>query len=158
MVNDIEALDAMYEIMQRWAAEGNSISTEELAEIAGSDYTIHNDKVGKCHSYNVPIKHKFGRVVETGGHFWVAVGHYDRWLMDDTYGPVIVERYNVLKAENEERNRKFNTPEYIVMNRVNTFNSQHPELKVESGREAREKYLATGYIPDYISHRGIPRR
>lgn len=158
MVNDREALDAMYEIMQRWASEGNSISTEELAEIAGDDYTIHNSKTDKCLRKKPRITHKFGRVVETGGHLWVAVGLNDRWLMDDTHGRTIVERYDAMKAATDEKWGTLHTPENLVMNRVNTFNNQHPELRVESGSEAREKYLATGYIPDYISHRGIPRR
>lgn len=106
MVNDSEALDAMNRIMQRWAAEGNSVSTEELRETAGSDYIIHNDKVAKCKRKDVKINHKFGRVVETGGHFWVGVGLNGRWLQDDIDGPVIVERYNAIKDELRIRNEK----------------------------------------------------
>lgn len=108
MINDSEALDAMHEIIKRWNADGGSISTEELAAMAGKKYTVHNGNPVKF-SRKCKISHKFGRVVETGGHFWVAVGLHDRWLMDDTYGPVIVERYNALKDELRIRNNKRNS-------------------------------------------------
>ena len=105
MVNDSKALDAMYEIVKRFHAEGGTVSTKELAAMAGDDYTIHSDKRDK-QGRKAKIKHIFGRVVETGGHLWVAVGVHDRWIMDDTYGRIIVERYDFLKEEMRKKSEK----------------------------------------------------
>lgn len=157
MINDSEALDAMHETIKRWNVEGGSISTEELIALAGDDYTVHNDKRDKLNRRG-KLTHKFGRVVETGGHFWVAVGLHDRWLMDDTNGRIIAERYKILKQANKDKNSKLNTPEMRIYTRVSAFNRLHPDRIVETPLEARERYIAEGYVPDYIKNNDIPRK
>lgn len=154
MVNDREALDAMYEIIQRWRTEGGAVTTKDLAAMAGEDYTIHSDKLDK-QGRKAKIKHIFGRVVEACGHLWVALGVQDRWILDDTYGRVIVERYDAIKSEFAKKNGWNNTPEKLIYNRVMGFNRAHPDRMVETGKEAQRKYLETGYIPDYIKNNDL---
>ena len=151
MVNDREALDAMYEIVQRWRTEGGAVTTKDLAAMAGDDYTIHTDKRDK-QGRKAKIKHIFGRVVETGGHLWVAVGVHDGWIMDDTYGRIIVERYDAIKSEFAKKNGWNNTPERLIYNRVMGFNRMFPDRMVETGKEAQRKYLEHHIIPQYIKH------
>ena len=68
-------------------------------------------------------------------------------------------KYHRNKRSNDleyvERNRqymrdRYNTPEGKIYDRVKGFNRRHPDLAVESPLEARNKYLSTGYIPEYI--------
>lgn len=49
------------------------------------------------------------------------------------------------------KNRR-STPEGRIYDRVNAFNRYHPDRAIETPKEARDKYLATGYIPTYIKH------
>lgn len=56
-----------------------------------------------------------------------------------------------------ERQRQYDSkrrtkPERKIYIRVYHFNESHPDLAVESPKEARDKYLTAGYIPDYIKH------
>lgn len=114
MIADRQALDATSKVVDRWSREGGSISTEELKELAGSNYTIHNGNICRNGRKSSGITHKFGRVVETGGgHFYVAVGVgvSDDWMQADEEGRTIVERYAALREENdrkssERKNRK----------------------------------------------------
>lgn len=102
MTNNTKALDAMYAIIHRMNDETVTMTTDELREIVGDDYTIHTDRVDK--QWRKPsFKHKFGKVIETGGHFWVAASLGDTWVLDDTYGPVIVAVYDELKADMAEK-------------------------------------------------------
>ena len=104
MVADRIALDAMSGIVQRWQKEGGSLSTDELSALAGNNYIIHSGTICRNGRKRAGITHRFGRVVETGGHFYVAVGvNGDRWIQADEEGSVIVERYNVIKAENDQK-------------------------------------------------------
>lgn len=41
-------------------------------------------------------------------------------------------------------------PEYKIYNRVKSYNITHPDKIIETPLEAKQKYLATGYIPGYI--------
>lgn len=51
------------------------------------------------------------------------------------------------KQYDKERN---STPEGKIYTRVNAFNRDHPDRKIETALEAKQKYIETGYIPDYI--------
>lgn len=42
--------------------------------------------------------------------------------------------------------------ERLIYNRVKQYNIKNPKNPVETPKEARDKYLATGYIPQYIKH------
>ena len=69
----------------------------------------------------------------------------DRYRNDPEYA----ERQRRIKRE------KLATPEGKIYDRVKKFNYYHPDLAIESPLEARDKYLATGYIPQYIKHDDI---
>lgn len=47
------------------------------------------------------------------------------------------------------------TPEGKIYNRVSSFNHLHPEKMIETPKEARDKYLETGYIPNYIKNNDL---
>lgn len=136
MVNDRQALDEMSNLVGRWSREGGSISTSELQKLAGNDYTVYNGTICRNGRKSAGIKHKFGRVVETGGHFYVAVGVgvSDDWMRADEEGPVIAERYKVIKAENDRKSykRKNRKPSsrkprgYWTKERVLELASQYP--------------------------------
>lgn len=49
----------------------------------------------------------------------------------------------------------YSTPEGKIYNRVNTFNYFHPDRKIETPLEAKQKYLETGYIPSYIKNNDL---
>lgn len=156
MVSDIKALDAMSRIVQKWRKEGGSISTAELAELAGDDYTVHSDTNSKHRP--LALKHKFGRVIETGGHLWVAVGvNGDRWVMDDTDGQVIVEVYNRLKAEmdakREKRERskgkkRIKWTAETVLEEARKYESSK-QFRIQSG-SAYQKALKLGIIDQLV--------
>lgn len=46
--------------------------------------------------------------------------------------------------------QRYSTPEGKIYIRVKSFNQRHPDKKIETPKEARQKYLETGYIPSYI--------
>lgn len=48
--------------------------------------------------------------------------------------------------------QRLSTPAGKIYNRVNAFIQRHPELAYETALEAKRKYLATGYIPNYIKN------
>ena len=52
------------------------------------------------------------------------------------------------------RNR-ISTSEGKIYNRVNAFNHDHPDRAIETALEAKNKYLQTGYIPDYIKNNDL---
>lgn len=55
------------------------------------------------------------------------------------------------KDEIKERIKKWrSTPAGIIYSKVESFNRHHPDKKVETALEARNKFLESGYIPDYI--------
>lgn len=54
---------------------------------------------------------------------------------------------------NERRREKYKKPENIVYARVYDYNRTHPMQ--ETATEAKRKFLATGYIPNYINTKGI---
>ena len=105
MINDRTALDMTANVVQRWKTEGGSITTQELQKLAGNDYTIHNGTICRNGRKSSAITHKFGRVIETGGHFYVAVGVgvSDDWMQADEEGRTIVERYAALREENDKK-------------------------------------------------------
>lgn len=103
MVADRLALDAMSMTVQRWKKEGGTVYTDELQKLAGDNYTIHSGSVTN-HRSSEKIKHRFGAVLETNGHFYVAVGAVgERWVMADDEGKTIVERYAALREENDRK-------------------------------------------------------
>ena len=136
MIADTIALDAMERVIRRWQTEGGTISTGELQELAGSDYTIHNGNICRNGRKSSGITHKFGRVVEAGGHFYVAIGAgvSDDWMQADEEGRTIVERYAALREENdqksnERRNRKPSGRKprgYWTKERILELASQYP--------------------------------
>lgn len=108
MVADRIALDMTAKVVQRWMEEGGSISTGELQKLAGDNYTIYNGTICRNGRKSAGIKHKFGRVVETCGHFYVAVGVgvSDGWMQADDEGKVIAERYKAIKADNDQKSNE----------------------------------------------------
>ena len=57
------------------------------------------------------------------------------------------------KAEQKTYSMKFrSTPEGKIYDRVHTFNRDHPDRKIETPLEAKNKYLEYGYIPSYIKN------
>lgn len=55
------------------------------------------------------------------------------------------------KDKVKERIKKWrNAPGGIIYSKVESFNRHHPDKKVETALEARNKFLESGYIPDYI--------
>ena len=50
------------------------------------------------------------------------------------------------------RSKRGSTPEWKIYGRVCSFNKRHPELAIETALEAKQKYLETGYIPDYVKN------
>jgi hypothetical protein len=50
------------------------------------------------------------------------------------------------------QNNKRHTPEGKIYDRVHSFNQKHPDRKIETPKEAKQKYLETGYIPIYIKN------
>lgn len=54
---------------------------------------------------------------------------------------------------NEKRRESYKKPENLVYTRVYDYNRTHP--MIETATEAKQKFLATGYIPDYINTNGI---
>ena len=59
------------------------------------------------------------------------------------------------KKKVSEYNSKFNKLRYsrtedIIYMRVKDFNRYHPDRKIETPLEAKQKYLQWGYIPNYI--------
>ena len=139
MVADRIALDAMSGIVQRWQREGGNLSTDELQELAGNDYIIHSGTICRNGRKSAGITHKFGRVVESGGHFYVAVGVgvADDWVQADEEGKTIVERYTVLREENDQKSndRKTRKPSdrkprgYWTKERILELASQYPDRR-----------------------------
>lgn len=67
------------------------------------------------------------------------------------------EQYiNYRKIHNEERRELFkkwrSTPDGKIYTRVTNYNRNHPECKLITPMEAKEMYLLTGYIPDFIKN------
>lgn len=81
------------------------------------------------------------------------------------------QRYQEHKEEILEKQKQYNKEhreekiEYLrnwrsspagkIYNRVNSFNQRHPDSKTETPKEARQKYLETGYIPSYIKNNDL---
>lgn len=57
-----------------------------------------------------------------------------------------------LKQHFKQRN---STPEGKIYNRVTNYNRLHPYKIKETPLEAKQKYLETGYIPDYIKNNDL---
>lgn len=55
----------------------------------------------------------------------------------------------------EKKKVAYSKPENKIYARVNSFNKIHPELKIETGSEAKNKYLEYGYIPSYIKNNDL---
>lgn len=49
-------------------------------------------------------------------------------------------------------------PENLIYNRVHNFNYKHPDKIIETPKEAKQKYLETGYIPSYIKNDDIKEK
>lgn len=65
------------------------------------------------------------------------------------------------RKDHKENKREYNqqyyknflsTPEGKIYNRVNNYNRNHPDRKLITPTEAKEMYLLTGYIPDFIKN------
>lgn len=63
--------------------------------------------------------------------------------------PEVKERVNEL---NTRRNQK---PERKIYNRVTNWNRTHPDEICETPLEAKQKYIETGYIPNYIKNNDL---
>lgn len=51
--------------------------------------------------------------------------------------------------------QRCSTPDGKIYYRVKSFNRRHPDSKTETPKEARQKYLETGYIPSYIKNNDL---
>lgn len=49
----------------------------------------------------------------------------------------------------------YSTPEGKIYSRVKSFNQYHPDRIIETPMEAKQKYLETGYIPNYIKNNDL---
>ena len=64
------------------------------------------------------------------------------------YQEHIIERRKFDKQRNS-------TPERKIYIRVKTYNYYHPDKMIEAPLEAKQKYLETGYIPNYIKNNDL---
>lgn len=159
MINDRIALDMTAKAVQRWKTEGGSITTQQLQELAGNDYIIHSGTICRNGRKSAGITHKFGRVVETGGHFYVAVGvgMADDWMLADEEGKVIAERYKAIKADNDQKSneRKTRKPSdrkprgYWTKERILELASQYPDRR---SFRVNEKIAYTAACQQKIIH------
>lgn len=62
------------------------------------------------------------------------------------------EHKEEIKAQKKQRRASI---EGRIYNRVTAYNINHPDLKIETPAEAKQKYLATGYIPSYIKNNDL---
>lgn len=67
------------------------------------------------------------------------------------------EEHKQYREEHKEEKRiydkqRYSTPEGKIYNRVHNYNRNHPNETIETPAEAKQKYLKTGYIPNYIKH------
>lgn len=61
------------------------------------------------------------------------------------------EYYNNNKEEIKEKyKQRRSTIDGKIYSRVTNFNRSHPDRMIETALEAKQKYLETGYIPNYI--------
>lgn len=51
--------------------------------------------------------------------------------------------------------RLLSTAEGKIYNRVTAYNHYHPDKVIETPKEARQKYIETGYVPSYIKNDDI---
>lgn len=63
------------------------------------------------------------------------------------------EKRKVYDKQRKQQRRE--TPEGKIYNRVSSYNQRHPDLKIETPKEAKQKYLDTGYIPTYIKNNDL---
>lgn len=56
------------------------------------------------------------------------------------------------KYKNDWQKEFRKTPQGKIYGRVKHFNDRHPDKKIETPAEAKQKYLDWGYIPDYIKN------
>lgn len=99
--------------------------------------------------------------------------YYNKWYEDhreehNAYSKQYYEEHREeLKAYNKQYNEEHreekkahnrarrSTPDGKIYNRVASFNQRHPDRMTETPKEARDKYLSTGYIPDYIKNNDL---
>ena len=84
---------------------------------------------------------------------------YDKVYRDLNKGK-LQKRREEHKEERKEYNKQYHkqygsTIEGKIYNRVNAFNYLHPDCKIETPLEAKQKYLETGYIPSYIKNNDL---
>lgn len=65
------------------------------------------------------------------------------------------ERDNPQDYRKQYYKKQHSTPEGKIYNRVNVFNRDHPDRKIETPLEAKNKYLEYGYIPSYIKNNDL---
>lgn len=63
------------------------------------------------------------------------------------------DEYKLLHKNREIERRK--TPEVKIYHRVSSFNKCHPDRMIETPLEAKQKYIETGYIPNYIKNKDL---
>lgn len=61
----------------------------------------------------------------------------------------------IIEKQKEYCKKRNSTPEGKIYYRVQTFNRDNPDKAIETGLEARQKYLETGYIPTYIKNNDL---
>lgn len=61
--------------------------------------------------------------------------------------------YKQHKKQFDKRNKKrLSTSEGIIYNRVSAYNQYHQDSKIITPSEAKEMYILTGYIPNFIKN------
>lgn len=72
---------------------------------------------------------------------------------------ILKQRTIYRKTHKEQINNYFQklyqTPEHKIYFRVKNYNNKHPEQKLITAQEAKEMYLLTGYIPDFIKNNDL---
>ena len=76
------------------------------------------------------------------------------WQLDKMHNdPDYAERQR--QSMRKYQRKKLATPEGKIYNRVKAYNKCHPDRAIETPLEARQKYIESGYIPDYIKHNDL---
>lgn len=115
---------------------------------------INNNRSGNCtadmKAYNRQYKQQYNQRPE--------VKEYRRQYNQQYYQrPEVKEYMRQYHTEHREERLEYlkkwrSTPEGKIYNRVCSFNQTHPDRMTETPKEARDKYLETGYIPSYIKN------
>lgn len=63
----------------------------------------------------------------------------------------------ILECMKQYSKQQYSTPEGKIYRRVQSFNRYHPDRIIETPLEAKQKYLESGYIPNYIKNNDLTK-